>query len=61
MVVHAGYYAAFLVLGAVAAVGFALFLIAMRETAGGQSQLDDSVTDGYGHESVVPVFQPAAE
>jgi MFS family permease len=39
MVVHAGYSAAFLVLGAIAACGFALFLMAMPETENSRSAL----------------------
>ena len=37
VVVHAGYSAAFLTLGAIAAIGFIVFLLAFPGTAGGAS------------------------
>jgi len=42
MVVHAGYSAAFLVLGAVAAMGFILYLFAMPETRDHTSAHDEA-------------------
>ncbi len=43
IVVTAGYHAAFMSLGAIAAAGFALYLIAMPETAGTAGPLDEVV------------------